>query len=241
VGAPDRFPSTRGSVLAALAGRDEAEAREAWEALAGAYWAPVHAYLERRWGEAHHDAQDLTQEFFARAQTGRFFEGYDPAKARFRTFLRICLDRFVMNQRESAAALKRGGGHRHESLDGTDGSAEAVADPAADPELQFQREWVRALFAGALQSLERRMEERGRRIPYAVFVAYDIEGPDAPERPSYEALARRHEVSVTQVTNFLSATRKEFRREVLARLRALTGSEEEFRAEARELLGWDPA
>jgi hypothetical protein len=92
-----------------------------------------------------------------------------------------------------------------------------------------------------VEALESRTAARGRRVAFQVFVAYDLEGPDAPERPSYQALARRHGLSVTQVTNHLSAMRREFRREVLAQLRALTGSEEEFRAEARELLGWNPA
>jgi len=239
----DRFPSTRRSVVAALTGDDAAELQEAWEALARGYWRPVYAYLRYRWRADHDDAQDLTQEFFARAQDKSFFAGYDPSLARFRTFLRVCLDRFVLRERESASRLKRGGGAPLVSLDGDglDGFILEPADPAADPERQFQQEWVRALFADAVESMRARMTARGRTVPFLVFLAYDLEGPGAPERPSYESLARRHQISVTQVTNHLSATRREFRREVLARLRALTGSEEEFRAEARDLLGWNPA
>lgn len=239
----DRFPSTRRSVVAALAGDDDVALREAWEALARGYWRPVYAYLRHHWRADHDDAQDLTQEFFARAQDKSFFSGYDPGRARFRTFLRICLDRFVLREHESASRLKRGGGAPLVSLDGGDLARAAVepADPGADPELQFQQEWVRALFADAVESMRARMAVRGRSIPFEVFVAYDLEGPGAPERPSYESLAQRHQISVTQVTNHLSAMRREFRREVLARLRALTGSEEEFRAEARDLLGWNPA
>lgn len=239
----DRFPSTRRSVVAALAGDDDAALREAWEVLARAYWRPVYAYLRYRWRADHDDAQDLTQEFFARAQDKRFFAGYDPGRARFRTFLRLCLDRFVLRERESASRLKRGGGAPLVSLDetGFDRFPVEPADAGADPERQFQQEWVRALFADAVESMRARMAGRGRTIPFEVFVAYDLEGSDAPERPTYDSLAARHGISVTQVTNHLSAMRREFRREVLARLRSLTGDEAEFRAEAKDLLGWDPA
>lgn len=239
----DRFPETRRSVVAALAGDDAAELEEAWAVLARAYWRPVYAYLRFRWRADHDDAQDLTQEFFARAQDKRFFAGYDPTVSRFRTFLRVCLDRFVLRERESASRLKRGGGVPLVSLDaeGPDRYTVDPADPAADPEHRFQQEWIRALFADAVESMRARMAARGRSVPFDVFVAYDLEGPGAPERPTYEALAARHGISVTQVTNHLSAMRREFRTEVLGRLRALTGTEEEFRAEARDLLGWDPA
>jgi DNA-directed RNA polymerase specialized sigma24 family protein len=237
-----RFPLTRRSVVAALAGDDAAATGEAWDALARGYWRPVYAYLRHRWRADHDDAEDLTQEFFARARDKDFFASYDPARSRFRTFLRICLDRFVLRERESASRLKRGGGLVALSLDDDlRGAGLEPADPSADPERDFEREWVRALLAGAVESQESRMAERGRSVAIRVFVAYDLEGPDAPERPSYESLARSHDISVTQVTNFLSAMRREFRREVLAHLRALTGSEEEFRAEARDLLGWNPA
>lgn len=237
-----RFPSTRRSVVAALAGDDDAATAAAWDALARGYWRPVYAYLRHRWGADHDDAQDLTQEFFARARARDFFAGYDPSRARFRTFLRVCLDRFVLRERESASRLKRGGGMAALSLeDEVRGGRLEPADPAADPERDFEREWVRALLAGAVEALESRTAARGRGVAFQVFVAYDLEGPDAPERPSYESLARRYGLSVTQITNHLSAMRREFRREVLAQLRALTGSEEEFRAEARDLLGWNPA
>lgn len=237
----DRFPSTRRSVVAALAGSDERAQEDAWEALARAYWRPVHAYLCRRWRADHDDAQDLAQEFFSRAQARQFFSAYDPGRARFRTFLRVCLDRFVLREREAASRQKRGGGVRVLSLHQDPGAPPAPdpADPDADPEAQFQRERVRALFAEAVEHLRVRSARRGRLTAFEIFVAYDLEGSDAPDRPSYDALARRHDIPVTQVTNHLSAMRRDFRREVLARLRDLTGSEAEFRAEARELLGWE--
>ncbi len=90
-----------------------------------------------------------------------------------------------------------------------------------------------------MAAVERRCRERGRPEAFTVFRRYDLE-PDEGERPTYEAIARELGLPVTQVTNHLAAMRREFRREVLDALQAMTASEEEFRAEARDLLGIAP-
>ncbi len=237
----ERFPATRHSVVAALAGSDPVRAEAAWDALVRAYWRPVYVYLRHRWRAAPHDAEDFTQEFFARAHAKGFFDDFDPARARFRTYLRVCLDRFVLREREAEGRLKRGGGAEHLSLDfaGAERELPAGGGPAADgdPDALFEREWVRALFADAVEALRRQAAESGRAVPFEVFRLYDLEDPDPGERPTYEALARRLGIPATQVTNHLHAMRRAFRREVLARVRAVAGSDAEFRAEARELLG----
>ena len=104
----------------------------------------------------------------------------------------------------------------------------------------FHREWVRALFDLAIGDLRRWCAAAGKEVHFRLFERYDLEGPDAPERPTYAQLAAEHGIPATQVTNHLAAVRRELRRLVLERLRELTGSEEEFRAEARSVLGIDP-
>jgi hypothetical protein len=64
---------------------------------------------------------------------------------------------------------------------------------------------------------------------------------DEAERPSYKDLAASFSIPITSVTNHLAFTRREFRRIVLERLRELTASDEEFRGEARALLGVEGA
>ena len=54
-------------------------------------------------------------------------------------------------------------------------------------------------------------------------------------------LAREHGTDVTTVTNRLHAVRKRFRAVVLAKLQELCADENEFREEARDLLGADGA
>lgn len=239
---PRAFPPTRESLVRAAASPEPAVRRQAFGALAEGYWSPVYKYLRRKWRADAAEAEDLTQGFFARAFEKRYFDRFDPARARFRTFLRTCLDGYVANERQSALRLKRGGGALVVSLDVEGAERELARDPRAegdDFEAWFHHEWVRALFTRAVSALERRTREDGRRLAFAVFRRYDLEGDDGA-RPTYEALGRELGLPVTQVTNHLAAMRRELRREVLEALRALTASDEEFRAEARDLLGVTP-
>jgi RNA polymerase sigma factor (sigma-70 family) len=235
------FPRTRHSVLEAVRGTDEAARRRACEALCAAYWKPVYKYVRLRWRKAPQDAEDLTQGFFAAAFEKGFFERFDPARARFRTYLRTCLDGYASKERAAARAQKRGGGALHLSLDF--GAAEgelATAPPAADADLEeyFHREWVRGLFEEAVGRLRARCAESGRQTPFAVFERYDLDRDEST--PTYAELGRELGIPVTQVTNHLSAMRRELRRHLLEALRELCASEDEFRQEARLVLGREP-
>jgi DNA-directed RNA polymerase specialized sigma24 family protein len=234
------FPPTRLSVVRAAGSADPEARAVAFETLVGAYWKPVYKYLRVRWRATDADAEDLTQGFFARALEKAWFAGYDPRRARFRTFLRACLDGFVSNERQAATRLKRGGGVAPLSLDfaAAEGELAALAPHSADdPETFFHREWARSFFASAVEALRAACTAGGREAAFRLFERYDLEGPAATARPTYALLAAEAGLSVSQVTNALFAVRRQFRRLVLERLRDLTGSEEEFRAEARALLG----
>ena len=75
-------------------------------------------------------------------------------------------------------------------------------------------------------------------MPFDVFERYDL---DRDEKTlTYAELGRELGLPVTQVTNHLSAMRRELRRHLLDTLRELCGSEDEFRQEARLVLGREP-
>jgi RNA polymerase sigma factor (sigma-70 family) len=237
------FPATRHSAVREAASADPETRRRGFEALCAAYWKAVYKHL-RFTGISREDAEDLTQGFFARAYEKGFFDAYDPARSRFRTFLRVCLDGFVSNERAAARTLKRGGGRPVLSLDfeGAEGElSRGVRAPNADPDEAFRREWVRTVFAQAVESLRRRVQELGKEAALAVFERYDLEGPDAVTKPTYAGLAQELSLPVTQVTNHLAWARREFRRLALEALSSQCGSDEEFKAEARDLFGVDAA
>ncbi len=241
---PAGFPPTRHSVVAGLAAAEEPERRRAAEALVAAYWRPVYLHLRWRWHCEPADAEDLTQEFFLRALGGEYFTDYDPTRSRFRSFLRLCLDRFAARERRDADRLKRGGGQVHLPLDIP--GAEALFAAAgqvteADAEARFHQEWVRALFEAAGRALEQECAGTPRAVRFEVFRRYDLLPAEDGERPGYRQVAEALGIPETQVTNHLAWARREFRRHVLAELRRLTASDAEYREETRVLLGVDPA
>ena len=229
------FPTTRRSVIVALASADAAERERAFDTLVACYWKPLYKYARVAFGRAREDAEDLTQSFFVRAFEKESLATYDASKAGFRTFLRLLFDRFASNEWKAEQALKRGGGEVH--LDFESAEAEIGRETSTlTPEEYFQREWVRSVFALALDQLRARCEEEGKEKQYAVFEAYDLSDDRGV---SYRELAVRFDIPETQVTNYLAAMRRRFREMVFDALREVTATENEFRAEARALLGGD--
>lgn len=240
-GAARRFPTTRWSAVVAARSGDAGERRRAFEALIAAYWKPVYKYVRARWGKSNEDAKDLTQEFFTRLIEKEFLESYDPAKARLRTFLRVCVDGLVANEEKAARRLKRGGGASILPLDFEAAESElaCVAPPAPGAvEEFFEKEFVRSLFALAVEQLRAECEAKGKARHFRLFERYDLE--DHERQQTYQQLAGEFGIAVTDVTNYLAYARREFRRIALEKLREMSGSEEEFRREARALLGAEP-
>jgi RNA polymerase sigma factor (sigma-70 family) len=236
--APGGFPATRPSILERIRDDDPEARREAFGDLVEGYWKPVYKHLRLTWRADADEASDLTQAFFADAYQKSWLERYEPSKARFRTFVRVCADRFVMNQRQAATRLKRGGGVQTIPLDfeGAEREVAAARDGAADPDERFHQEFVRALFDKAVQDLRAEYDAAGRTTSFTLFERYDL----APEAgASYAALAAEYGLTTSQVTNALAQVRRRFRERALASLRGLCGSEQEFRREARELFGID--
>lgn len=232
-----RFPDTRASVLERIRSAEPAVRREAFGQIVTGYWKPVYKYLRLKWRLTDDDAADATQGFLAAAFEKRWLEPFDPARARFRTFLRVCLDRFVMNQDKAARAQRRGAGTRAVPLDfaGAEGElARLEASDVADVDRLFHQEMVRDLFARTLAEVRDECARAGKQVPFRVFERYDLE---QPERLTYADLARDLGIPVTQVTNHLAAVRRMFRARALENLRALCATDQEFRAEARELFG----
>jgi RNA polymerase sigma factor (sigma-70 family) len=232
----DRFPPTRHSAVRAAGSDDPAERARSFALLARAYHRPCYEHLRLRFRKDAEEARDLTQGFFARALEKGTFADYDPEKARFRTFLKLCLERYAGEQARSEKRQKRGGGAIRVDLDFEEAERElGIAGPSVDPAEAFDRAFLRGLFAAAVEGLRAACESAGKPERFVIFQRYALD--DGPERPTYAALAAELGIAVTDVNNHLHAARKELRAQVLSRLRELTGSEEELREEARAVLG----
>jgi len=240
----DRFPPTRRSVMEAVRSMDAGERERALDLLCAAYWKPVYKYVRLRWNRTPDAAEDLTQGFFVELLERELLGKFDARKSRLRTYLRLCVDSFVMNEDKAGRRQKRGGGIPHVALDFSAAEEElgsTVVDPAkiASPESFeefFLKEWVRSLFASAIEELRELCAARGRERTFHLFEAYDLLGN---EKISYEQLSSEYGIPLTDVTNALAWARREFRKIALDRLRELSGSEEEFHREARAAFGWE--
>ncbi|MDQ6831232.1 MAG: sigma-70 family RNA polymerase sigma factor [Gemmatimonadota bacterium] len=208
------------------------------ESIAVAYWRPVYKYLRLRWRMEREDAEDLTQDFFAQAISRELFARFDPSVARFRTYLRACVDSSTKNSVKANSRQKRGGGAVHLALDfvRAEGELSGVDVPdERDLDDFFRREWLRSLFSLAVEDLRAHCATRGKETHFALFARYDL----GADRETYAELGAKMGVSATQVTNHLPFARRQFRTLLLHRLRSLCGSDAEFREEARELLGFE--
>lgn len=239
IGGPlHRFPVTNHSAIIAARSDDQLTRRRAFDIILASYWKPAYKYIRLKWQAGNEDAKDLTQGFFANAFEKNHFASYDATKASFQTFLRTCLDGFVANERKAGRRLKRGGDMDHFQLDFVTAENELAAHASTDlsPEDYFHREWVRWMFTLAVDELRRRCDESGRAVHFQLFTRYDL-GDDA--NVSYASLANEFGLEPATVNNYLAAVRRDFRRVVLEKLREITATDEEFRTEARSLLGVD--
>jgi DNA-directed RNA polymerase specialized sigma24 family protein len=233
------FPPTRLSVVERTRSADAETRRLAFAAIIEAYWKPVYKHLRLQWSLDADTAADVTQEFFTSTLEKDVLGRFDPARARFRTYLRLCVDGFASNVKKAEGRLKRGGGVALVPLDFASAEGEIVRHElavAADADEVFYQEWVRALFQRAVADLREWASANGRNEMFSVFERYDLVGA-ADERPTYAAIARDLNLTPTTVTNHLAAMRRQFRRHVLDRLRDLTTTDEEFQTEAKRLLG----
>ncbi len=232
------FPITRYSAIFATRSSDVPERTRAYETILFAYWKPSYKYIRLKWQASNEDAEDFTQGFFAKAFEKGYFEKYDPAAGSFHGFLRVCIDRFVANERKAQTRQKRSGDAFHLSLDFAAAEEEFRRydqSSTLSVEEYFHQEWVRSLFTLSIEALREKCQTAGKQIHFQMFELCDLEAEG--EKPSYESLAKQFEVKTTDVTNYLAFARREFRKIVLAKLREITATEDEFRQEARTLLG----
>jgi RNA polymerase sigma-70 factor (ECF subfamily) len=159
------FTPTHWSIVLVAGSGDSPQAGAALEALCRDYWFPLYAYVRRR-GHSAHDAQDLTQEFFARLLSRDFLSGVSPAKGKFRSFLLASLNNFLANEWARAQTAKRGGGRIPLSLDAESAESQYQLEPAStlSPEKLYDRRWAVRLLEQAFAALqaEFKSEEKAR-------------------------------------------------------------------------------
>lgn len=148
------FGTTHWSVVIAAGQQASPQSAEALATLCQTYWYPVYAFL-RRQGSQHHDAEDLTQEFFRRFIADQAVQTAHPKKGKFRSFLLACLQNLLHKEWRDSQAQKRGGGCVRVALDGLSAEERYRLEPAeeATPEKVFDRCWALSLLDATMARL----------------------------------------------------------------------------------------
>ena len=168
------FATTRWSLIL-KSGPGPESARDALEHICRDYRAPVLSYV-RHAGYSAADAEDLTQEFFARLLERRWHERADPALGRFRNYLLTALRRFLDDARSSAFARKRGGGQLQ--VDFEKACDFLQSSDAQSPEQAFTRHWMRTVLEHAMRRLRGEAREAGKLGQFDRLAPFLAEPPD---------------------------------------------------------------
>ena len=228
------FVTTHWSVVLSAREKDSAGSEEALEALCRSYWYPLYAYV-RRQGHGPHDAQDLTQEFFARLLRADYLKSVAREKGRFRTFLLVALKRFLANEWDRARAQKRGGGQAQMTLDTSEAETRYQVEPAArlDADRIYDRRWALTLLEQTMGRLRGEFAEAGRAKEFErlkIFLTADKGTID------YAALAMEFGQSEGALRVAIHRLRKRFRELFREGIAHTVSGPEEAEEEMRHLL-----
>lgn len=227
------FATTHWSVVKAAEGGDHPNAQAALERLCQTYWFPLYAYVRRR-GHSPHDAQDLTQEFFARLLKHHWLAKADRSRGLFRTFLLMTIKRFLANEWDKIKAQKRGGAAHTIPLV-LDSAEIRYAGELANtitPELEFERQWALTLLDKVLNQLREEYEQQGKGTLFEVLKPCLV-GPS--EMQPYTTLAAQVGLSEGAIKVAVHRLRHRYRERLKEEIAGTVTTPEEVEAELKHL------
>jgi RNA polymerase sigma-70 factor (ECF subfamily) len=226
--------TTHWSVVLAAREKDSPRNREALEALCRTYWYPLYAFV-RRQGRSPHDAQDLTQGFFARLLEKDYLQAAAREKGRFRTFLLVALKRFLANEWDRVRARKRGGGQVVLSLDTELAEQRYRVEPAegVTAERIFERRWALTLLEQTMTRLRQEFTTAGKPDEFERLKVFLTAESGAI---GYADIAGALGVSAGAARVAVHRLRKRFREVFREEIAHTVSSPEEIDEEVRHLL-----
>ncbi len=228
------FVTTHWSMVLNARNGDSAQADEAMSRLCRAYWYPLYAYV-RRQGYPPDQAQDLTQEFFARLLARNYLRSIDRQKGKFRWFLLTAMEHFLAKEWRDAHRLKRGGGQIILSLDDKDAEDRYKYEPAEPMTAQriYERRWALTLLEQAMAKLREEFAANGKAEVFdALQVFLSGERADVTQAQAGSGLS----MSEGAVSVAVHRMRKRYAELLRAEIANTVSSPEEVEEELRHLL-----
>ncbi len=227
------FVTTHWSVVLAAGQPHAPGSVRALEDLCRTYWYPVFGFI-RRQGYSLHDAQDLTQGFFAHFLEKDLVGLADRQKGKFRSFLLAALNHFLGDQRDRATALKRGGSKIIISLEEQIAEGGWALEPAThlSPEKEYEKLWAVTVLRQALNRLRQENEQAGRGQTFEALKAF-LEGE--ARSGDYATAAAKLGISANNVAVAVHRLRQRYRELARAEIANTVASAEEIDEELRHL------
>ncbi len=210
------------------------ESRAALQRLCSQYWNPVYAFVRRR-GYGPEQAQDLTQEFFARFLAGDALQAADPQRGRFRSFLLGSVKNLLARDWRDSHRLKRGGGNEFISWDSFNAEERTLVEPddGSDPELLFDRRWAQMIVATSVQRLEKEAEREGLLARFGELKKF-LQGDG--QSGSYLTTAEKLGMSEAAIKSAIFRMRRRYGEILREEIRQTVSSPEEVEDEIRHLI-----
>jgi RNA polymerase sigma-70 factor (ECF subfamily) len=229
-----QFTTTHWSVVLAAGQCGTGQSAQALEALCRTYWFPLYAFVCRR-GYKEPEAQDLTQEFFARLLEKDYLRAVDRAKGKFRSFLLAALEHFLANEWRRANAQKRGGGVTFLHLDDQSTGLEGVQVAAANlsPEEFFDQQWAIAVLEQAVGKLQREFSTAGKGELFQDLKVYLTR---ETRTASYAELAVKLKTTEAALKMAVSRMRQRYKELLRAEVASTVSSPEDVEEEWRALV-----
>jgi RNA polymerase sigma factor (sigma-70 family) len=228
------FVTTHWTVVLTAGRSDTPRAQAALEHLCRTYWYPLYAYIRRR-GYSPHDAEDLTQEFFARILARNDVATVSPERGKFRAYLLAAINHFLSDEWDKARARKRGGGTRVVQLDSAvaeslyaQGHAEGLV-----PERLFDQRWAITMLEEVYRQLCREYQRDGKA---ALFEALRFSLMGERSTVPYAELAGRLNLSEGAVKVAVHRLRQRYRQVLRELVAGTVASPDEVEDEMRHLL-----
>jgi len=241
-GVGEAFLTTHWSIIKNVGLSDEDRNQALIGLLLGKYWKPVYCYLRRK-GYDNEQAKDLTQGFFHEVVLGRgLIEKADQSKGRFRSFLLISLNRYLITVKTGQAAQKRIPNSKLVSLDVIDLPELRQTASELTPEDSFNYVWISSLLEQVLQEVEAKCHEDGKTVHWHIFHDRVLEPiMEKNEPPSMTEVCRRYGIqSEATASNMMVTVKRRFQTVLKSHLRNLVVSEEQVDEELAEIMRFLP-
>ena len=233
-----QFPTTRWTLVCRAGTGPGSEARRAMEQLLRAYLPALRAHLifDRRMDRDR--ADDIIQAF----ATDKIIEqnivaAAHPSRGKFRNFLLVTLQRFVIDRARQEQSLRRA--PKRGKVQSLDDQSDATPTYEEHPNDAFDRAWANEVLSEVMRRMRSHCEESDQPHLWAIFESRVLLPlTEGQEPPSHDELAKRHKLpSASHASNALGSAKRLFTRLFRDVVGEYAQDESEVDAELRDL--WD--